>query len=204
MHTARPDDPSAPPRAPQTDLWTFLDRYHTDPYAVSAADTRAWYQQVTPQLAPDAYEEASRAAFARMSPAERQHFVEHLAEQARQQGYFAPDLHQPAAPSQLQDPAHVARVTTQVHQDRPGLLAGLLGGSGTASGDATPAGSLNPASVLGSPLAKAALGGIAAFGISRLLGGGAAHGGGLLRGGHGSRLFGGEHGGGFFGGGHEE
>ncbi len=62
---------------------------------------------------------------------------------------------------QYQDPRYLAQATTQLHQQQPGLLSGLLGGGGGG----------------GNALAKAALAGIAATAVAQVLGGGGVSGG---------------------------
>jgi hypothetical protein len=57
------------------------------------------------------------------------------------------------------DPRYLARQTAQIHQQQPGLLSQLLGGGGSGG-------------AFGSPVAKAAMAGIAAMAISNAMGGG--------------------------------
>ena len=123
---------------------------------------------------------AAQAAFARMSPEERAEFGRYMAEQAQRQGHDFIDLNQDGIDDRLQDPDYLARTTTQAHQKEPGLLGQLFGGSGGHSSGGTGGGMLR------SPLAKGVLGGIAAYGLSRMLGGG-HHRGGLFGHHHGHR-----------------
>jgi len=106
-------------------------------------------------------------------------------------------------------------MTTHAQQQQPGMMNQLLNGDARQS----------VTNALGNPVAKGVMGGIAAYGLSRLIGGGGGHNSGLLGGlggenhernrGHESGLFGGllgnnergnqEHGGGHssgHGGGH--
>ena len=141
-----------------------------------------------------------------MSPEERVQFGRYLGQEAQWQGHDFIDLNQDGIDDRLQDPDYLAQTTSRAHQEQPGLLSQLFGGSGSGGGHA---GGGMPSS----PLAKGVLGGIAAYGLSRMLGG--RHHGGLFgghhshhrRGHHGSEvddLFeGGDDEGGFFGGGDE-
>lgn len=99
-----------------------------------------------------------------MSPQERAEFGRYVA--TRQDRDFI-DLNQDGIDDRLQDPDYLARTTTRVHREQPGLLDQLTGGGGghVGGGSSTGGGGL-----LSSPLAKGVLGGIAAYGISRLLG----------------------------------
>jgi hypothetical protein len=108
-----------------------------------------------------------------MSPEERAQFGRYLA----QQGHDFIDLNQDGIDDHLQDPDYLARTTTQVYQQQPGLLNQLFGSRGGHAGGGT-----SPGGMLSSPLAKGVLGGIAAYGLSRILGGGHHRGG--LFGGH--------------------
>jgi hypothetical protein len=117
------------------------------------------------------------------SPEERAQFGRYMAEEAQRQGHDFIDLNQDGIDDRLQDPDYLARTTTQVHQQQPGLLSQLFGGSGEHSGGGYAGGSTG-GGMLSSPLAKGVLGGIAAYGLSRLMGGG-HHSGDHRRGRHG-------------------
>jgi hypothetical protein len=87
-------------------------------------------------------------------------------QQARQQGVDVPDLNRDGVDDRLQDPASLAQVTGQLHQQQPGLIGQLLGSGGVPG-----AGGSGVGQVLASPLAKAALAGIAAVAVKRTLSG---------------------------------
>jgi hypothetical protein len=90
------------------------------------------------------------------SRAERQAFADWLRQRAQQQGMSAQDLDGDGRPDYAQDPGALARMTTRVQQEQPDLLSQLLGGQG--------------ASALDNPFVKAALAGIAAMAVRRMLG----------------------------------
>ena len=145
-----------------------------------------------------------------MSPEERVQFGRYLGQEAQRQGHDFVDLNQDGIDDRLQDPDFLAQTTSRAHQEQPGLLGQLFGGSGGGGGHA---GGGTGGGMLSSPLAKGVLGGIAAYGLSRMLSG--KHHGGLFgghhrhhrRGHHGFEvddlLEGGDDEGGFFGGGDE-
>ena len=164
--------PSGDPRRYYQD---FVDCYQQGPQGISEQEAAARYQQVAPQLPPDDYLRAAQEAFARMSPEQRVQFGRYMAEQAQRQGHDFIDLNQDGIDDRLQDPDYLARTTSQVHQQQPGFLNQLFGGGGGHTGGAG-------GGMLSSPLAKGVLGGIAAYGLSRMLGGSRHHGG--LFGGH--------------------
>jgi len=136
----------------------FVRRYDEGPPWTGVSDQEATqrYQQVAPQLSPQEYQQSAQEAFSRLSPQERQQFGEFLRQQARQQGVNIPDLNRDGVDDRLQDPGHLAQVTSQVHQQQPGLLGGLLG-----RGNSGASGSDPMENILANPLAKAALAGIA-------------------------------------------
>ena len=138
----------------------FANRYQQGPPQEGYTDQEVAqrYQQVAPNLSPQEYQAAAEQAYARMSPQERLQFAQYVQQQAQQQGYsgFATG----ASAEQYQDPNYLAQVTSQLHQQQPGLLAGLLGSAGG-----------------GNPMVKAALAGIAAIAVSRALSGGLGGGG---------------------------
>ena len=155
----------------------FINRYQQGPQRISGEEAANRYRQVARQLPPDDYLQAAKEAFARMSPEERVQFGRYLGQQAQQQGHDFIDLNQDGIDDRLQDPDYLARTTTQAHQKEPGLLGQLFGSSGGHSSGGTTSGGM-----LSSPLAKGVLGGIAAYGLSRMLGG--KHHGGLFSGQH--------------------
>ncbi len=148
----------------QQEFADFVGRYENGPPWTGVSDQEAMgrYQQVAPQLSPDDYRQSAEEAFNRMSPQERQQFGQYLRQRARQQQVNFPDLNRDGIDDRLQDSAYLAQVTTQMHQQQPGLLGQLLGGGG--GGGASPG-------MLDNPLAKAALAGIAAMAVKRVMGG---------------------------------
>lgn len=146
----------------------FANRYHqgdpTEGYSGQEAYDR--YQQIAPNLPPDVYQDAARDAFGRMSPQQRQQFGQILRQQAQQQGYNFPDLNGDGVDDRMQDPNYLAGITSRMQQQQPGLLGQLLGGGQQQLGGA------GVGNLLNNPLAKAALGGIAAMALGRMMGGG--------------------------------
>ena len=107
------------------------------------------------------YQESAQEAFSRLSPQQRLQLGQHLQQQTRQQGYNVPDLNQDGIDDRLQDPAYLAQATGQLHQQQPGILGDLLGGGSGGGGQ----------SMLQSPIAKAALAGIAAMAVKKVMSG---------------------------------
>ena len=182
-----------PPDNPQQYYHDFANRYQQSPQDVSHQEAVNNYHQVAPQLPPAVYQQAAQDAFARMSPEERMQFGRYVAQQTQQQGYNFIDMNQDGIDDRLQDPNFLAQKTTQVQQEEPGLLGRLFGGGDEEQPSGVPMApppSESSGGMLSSPLAKGALGGIAAFGISRMLSGG-GDGGGLFGGGDEGRRGGG-------------
>jgi hypothetical protein len=156
----------------QQQFQDFVNRYDQgSPYdGISGDEAYQRYQQVAPQLPPQMYEESARDAFSRMSPQDRVQFGQHLRQQSRQQNYNFPDLDGDGVDDRFQDPNYLAQVTGRMHQQQPGLLGQLLGG-----GQQQQMGGMQQqgvGSMLNNPLAKAALGGIAAMAVKRMMSGG--------------------------------
>lgn len=166
------------------DYQDFTDRYDQGQPHEGYDDQKVAdrYQEVAGQVDPDTYRSSAQQAFEQMSPDDRIQYAQQLHKQATAQGI---DTGAPAGGPQNNDPATLADMTTQVHQQAPGLLGGLL--SGGAGGG------------LGGLLGGAGGGG----GLGGMLGGGAGGGGGLgsLLGGSGGGGLGGLLGGGGGGGG---
>ena len=201
------NDPFGGPQQ-QQDHQDYLNRFRQGPQAVTDAEAAARYERVAPQLPPDVYQQSAEDVFAQLTPQQRMQLGQQLIQSARQGGQDFPDVNGDGIDDRLQDPNFLAQKATQVQQQQPGLLGGLLGGGaaggalggggagrvpgGGAGGAATGGG---VGGMLGSPMAKGILGGIAGAGLMRMLGGGGHHYGG------GGGLFGAPMMGGYFGGG---
>jgi nucleoid-associated protein YgaU len=119
------------------------------------------YGTVAQQASPQEYEQAASDAFTRMSPEQRVEFGRLLQQRALEQKPGMSALERSGI-GDFQDASRLARLTSQVHE-QPGLLRSLLGGGSEPQGQ--------QAGLLGSPIAKAALAGIAAMAIKRVLAG---------------------------------
>jgi hypothetical protein len=186
----------------QQDHQDYLNRFRQGPQAVTEGEAAARYEQVAPQLPPDVYRQSAQDVFAQLTPEQRMQLGQQLIQSARRGGQSFPDVNGDGIDDRLQDPDFLAQKATQVQQQQPGLLGGLLGGgaggalgggAGRAPGAGTAGGGVG--GMLGSPMAKGILGGIAGAGLMRMLGGGGHHYGG------GGGLFGAPMMGGYFGGG---
>jgi hypothetical protein len=170
----------------------FLNRYQQGPPTerYTTQEAAQQFSQMAPQLSPNQFQQAATQSFANLSPEQRMQFGQLLMQQAQQQGYGVPAL----PPSSYQDPNALAQLTTQVHQQNPGLLGSLLGG-GQGGGGGQTWETLDPQtrdlfirqwgadraqaewekenaqahSPLHNPIAKAAVGGIAAMAFKSLL-----------------------------------
>jgi len=130
----------------QTILGAFQSGQH---HQASDQDVSSTYGQVTQQLPRDQYQQAARDAFSRMTPEERQEFLEEMQNGASVQG-----LDPPTVQNATSDPDSLAQATSQLHEQQPGSLGQLFALGGT----------------FGSPVAKAALLGITAMAAQQLLG----------------------------------
>lgn len=146
----------------------FANRYDQgDPWdGFSGQEAYDRYQQIAPNVPHDVYQESAREAFGRMSPQQRQQFGQMLRQQSQQQGYNFPDLNGDGIDDRMQDPNYLAQVTGRMQQQQPGLLGQILGGGQQQMGGN------NVGNLLNNPLAKAALGGIAAMALRRMMSGG--------------------------------
>lgn len=144
----------------QQDFQNYVERYQQGPPHQGYSDQEVLqrYQQVAPQLPPQEYQMAAEQAFNNMSPQERMQFGQYVEQQLQSQGMAASGFGQKAGPPMYQDPRYLAQQTMQLHQQQPGLLGELLGGGGGGG-------------MLASPVAKAALAGIAAMAVSNAMGG---------------------------------
>ena len=145
----------------QGEFKDFVNRYESGHPADGYSDQEVVerYRDVAHAVPPDQYAQAAQEALARLTPDERAAFVTMLQERARARGT--------SLPQQVgSEPKDLSRVLTDLHQT-PGRLSDLLGGGGAPQGQ--PAGS----NILASPLAKAALAGIAAMVVKRVMQGSA-------------------------------
>jgi hypothetical protein len=141
----------------QQEYQDFIDRYDQGaPYeGISDQEALDRYQQVAPYLPPGAYQQAAQEAFARMSPQERMEFGQYVQQRAQQQGVGFSSL--PRGGGNFQDPGFLAQMMGGMTQQQPDLLGQLLGGGGGGG-------------MLGNPLAKAALAGVAAMAVKQMMG----------------------------------
>jgi hypothetical protein len=168
----------------------FVDRYQQGPRAVSGQEAAARYEQVAPNLPPDVYQQSAQDVFSQMTPQQRAQLGRQLIRSAEQDSLDFPDVNKDGIDDRLQDTEYLARTTAQLHQQKPDLLNQIFGGAGHGGGQ----GGAQSGGLLSSPMAKGVLGGIAAYGVSRMMGGGhKSHG--LFGGGHHRRK---RHGHGFF------
>lgn len=154
----------------------FVGRYDQgEPWdGISDQEALQNYQQVAPQLPPQMYQESAQEAFARLTPQQRTQLGQYLAQQSRQQGHNFPDFNGDGVDDRYQDSNYLARAAGQMQQQQPGMLEQLLGGAiggGSQTMSARQVGGSNTGNVLSSPIAKAALAGIAAMAAKRMLSG---------------------------------
>jgi hypothetical protein len=143
----------------------FLNRFEEGPPSEGYEDQEVLdrYGEVAHRASPSDYEQAARDAFGRLSQADREEFGQLLAGRAQSKRLDLPGL-TPAQGQGFGDVDWLANITNQIHQ-QPGLLRDLLGGlTGNKEGSSS-------GGILSSPLAKAALAGIAAMLVKKVLGG---------------------------------
>ena len=168
----------------------FVSRYETGLPHEGYSDEEAVhnYRQVAGRLSPQQYEEAASETFGRMSKEERRQLRQEMKQ--RSGGQFGLDN---------DDPREMARAAAQYHQQDAsggglaslfgmsgqqgggmmgggqqgggigGMLGGMLGGGQQQGG--MMGGSQQGGSMLDNPLAKVAMGGIAAMAMKKMMGG---------------------------------
>jgi hypothetical protein len=145
----------------------FVKRYEqghpSDGYSDQEVVDR--YSQVAHAVPPDQYAQAAQEALSRFSPEERAAFVKMLQERAAAKGV--------SLPSRVgAEPGDLGQVLTGLHQT-PGRLRDILGGGGDSAVPATQAAGPSALSgLLASPLARAALAGITAMVVKKVVRGG--------------------------------
>lgn len=147
----------------QSQFKDFVKRYEQGHPSEGYSDQEVVerYRDVAHAVPPDQYAQAAQEALARLSPEERAAFVKMLQERAQAKGV--------TLPSQVgSDPRDLGRVVTDLHQT-PGRLRDILGGGApsTQAAESNPLGGM-----LASPIARAALAGITAMVVKRVMRGG--------------------------------
>jgi len=150
----------------RTECEDFARRYETGaPWdGITDAEAAERYGEIAPQLPRDVYESAAREAVMRLDSQQRMALGSYLHERAPEYGLRFPDTDTDAQDARLRDPDELARITSQLNEERPGVLAAILGSRPAPNGP-------GPGSLLRSPIAKALLGGIAAVAFRQLTGG---------------------------------
>jgi nucleoid-associated protein YgaU len=141
----------------------FLQRFEQGPPWEGYSDQEVLkrYGTVAGQASAQEYQQAASEAFGRMSPEQRVEFGQLLQRKARERQLNLGGLDKSGI-KDFQNAQRLAQLTGQVHEE-PGLLRSILGGSGETQGQ-------QQAGLLSSPIAKAALAGIAAMAIKKVLG----------------------------------
>lgn len=144
----------------------FLNRFEDGPPSEGYEDREVLdrYGEVAHKVSPSEYEQAARDAFGHLSQTDREEFGQLLAGQARNKRLDLPGL-TPAQGQGFGDVDWLANLTSQLHQ-QSGLLRDLLGGLTGGRKETSSSGG-----IFGTPLAKAALAGIAAMLVKKVLGG---------------------------------
>lgn len=142
----------------------FVKRYDQGHPAEGYSDQEVMdrYRDVAHTVPPDQYAQAAQEALARLSPEERAEFVAMLQERVKARGI--------ALPRQVgADPRDLGQVVTELHE-KPGQLRDILSGaSEPAQGSGSSPGSSPLTNLFASPLAKAAMAGIAAMVVRRVM-----------------------------------
>src|SRR5829696_1415595 len=170
--------------ASRRDYQDFVDRFRQGPQAVSDEEATSRYEQVAPNLPPNVCQQSAQEVFAQLTPEQRMQLGQALVQSARQQGQNFPDVNEDGVDDRLQDPDYLAQTAARVQEKQPGLLSQLLGGDRPAPSGGVPAGSVpsggGMGGMLGSPMAKGILGGIAGVGLMNMLTGPSYYSGGLF------------------------
>lgn len=167
---------------------------------ISDEEAMSRYGEIAPRMSEDEYRDSAREAFSRMSPEERMQFGQQLQGQAREQGQgdFI-DRDHDGQDDRFQDPDYLANLTGRMHSRQPDMMgqllggmmgggmgssmgssmggsggmggaAGMLGGLMGGSGDTGRSGGGSSGGMMDNPVAKAAMAGIAAMAVKRMMG----------------------------------
>jgi hypothetical protein len=133
----------------------FANRYDQgEPWeGISDDEAVSRHDELASQLSQDEYEASARESFERLQPEQRKELGRELRQQARERNVSAPEVDDDDD-EKLADSGMLAKLTSQLHGQSPGLVGQLLGSGG----------------MRGNPLVKGALGGIAAMAAKRFMG----------------------------------
>jgi hypothetical protein len=153
----------------QQELQGFVNRFEQgQPWeGYSDQEVMNRYQQIAPQLPAQQFQQSAQQAFDRLSPDQRTQLGQELMQQAQAQGVPLPPQMQQSNQQQFQQSGFLAQMMGQMHQQQPGLLGQLLGGGQVAN---------SGGNLFSSPIAKAALAGVAAMAVKNMVGSGAGAG----------------------------
>ena len=153
----------------------FANRYDQGAPWDGISDREAYdrYAEVAPRLPPQVYQESAQEAFSRLSPQQRMQLGQYLQRQSQQQGYGGfQDLNRDGVDDRFQDPSFLAQATSRMEQQQPGILGQILGGAlGGGMGGGGMGRSMGGQGMLENPIAKAALAGIAATAVRKMMSG---------------------------------
>lgn len=130
----------------------FVQRYQQGPPwdGISGQETQQHYKRVAGQVPPDVYRKAAEQAFSKLSPQQRQQYIQEVKRHA--QGRSAPRVQN--WNEQDNNPGQMADMMTHIQHDQPDVANQLVN---SVAG--------------GNPIMKAALGGIAAMAMKQMMGG---------------------------------
>jgi hypothetical protein len=159
----------------QQEYGDFVQRYQQGPPYEGISDDEAGqrYSEVAGEVDQQTYQDSARDALTNLGPDERNAFASQLHQHAQGQGVDT------GWDGQSTDPDSLAAMTSNVHQQNPDLLTGLLGGAAGAGGlggmlgggGQSALGGLLGGAGGGNPVMKAVVGGIAAMAAKRMMGG---------------------------------
>jgi hypothetical protein len=165
----------------------FAERYDRGaPYeGISNDEAYSRYREMDSNLSDDDYQLSAREAFERMSPEERMEFGQMMRHQSNEQGYDfpGPDYDE----QRFQDPDYLAGAMGTMRRQNPDMMSQLMGGmmgggmggpmGGGLGGGLMGGGGMGGmgggmgGGAMGSPVAKAAMAGIAAMAARRMMSG---------------------------------
>src|SRR5262245_31720953 len=144
----------------------FVKRYEQGAPSEGYSDQEVLerYGEVSHAVPPEQYAQAAQEALSKLSPEERDEFLEMLQKRAAERGVKFPG-------KVASDPKDLGKVLTDLHE-KPGQLRDILGGGslGQPQAQAQAPGSNPITDMLSSPLAKAVLAGVAAIVVKNMMG----------------------------------